>query len=316
MGNLSPRWVSGCAVLERLPLQPRDGAFASSRTLLFFAATFSITWLLLLPAALAHFEMIPGPARRFALPAVLATFAPLSAALLVARSEPTGIGCLFRQRLPGRIGAGWYLVALATFPAIYVAGTGAYALLGGHARTWFYPPRNGQDIAAMFVVSLAEEPAWRGFALPRMQERYGALRGSLLLGLAWGLYLASKSIVLGAMEASSVGTSWVVIPLSLANIVAASVVFCWLYDRTRGSLFIAILAHVGACVNNPYHALPGNITPFVVYTVAIGAAALALVLGDRTIWRRSHTTPADDGVRAGRVHENPHPRERHGSIAG
>jgi hypothetical protein len=199
------------------------------------------------------------------------------------------------------------------FPAIYVAGTGAFALLGGHAPAWFYPPRNGQDIAAMFVVSFAEEPAWRGFALPRIQRRYGALKGSLLLGLAWGLYLASKSIVLGAMEASSAGTSGLVVLLSIANVVAASVVFCWLYNRTRGSLIIAILAHVGACLNNPYHALPGNLTPFVVYTVAIAAAAFALVLGDRTVWRQWHVLSADGETRLD-PHENHNQGERDGSI--
>ena len=32
---------------------------------------------------------------------------------------------------------------------------------------------------------LFEEPGWRGFALPRMEARFGPLRGSVLLALLW-----------------------------------------------------------------------------------------------------------------------------------
>lgn len=60
--------------------------------------------------------------------------------------------------------------------------------------------------------------------------------------------------------------------ISIVNILAGSVIFSWIYSRTRRSLLAAILAHVGVHLNNPGRALPGNVTVVLVYTVAIGIA--------------------------------------------
>ncbi|HMI84551.1 MAG TPA: CPBP family intramembrane glutamic endopeptidase, partial [Polyangiaceae bacterium] len=157
--------------------------------------------------------------------------------------------------------------------------------LGGpDAGRWLYPPENAQHVSAMILMPLVEEPGWRGFALPRLQPRYGKLGASLLLGVLWAFWHTMMFILQGA-------TSLIFI-VSIANIIAGSVVFSWIYNRTRGSLFIAVLAHVGVHWNNPYHALPDNFTPFAVYTVAIAVAACAMVLGDRSTWQEDRTVPA------------------------
>ena len=72
--------------------------------------------------------------------------------------------------------------------------------------------------------------------------------------------------------------------LLTTNVLAGSVVFGWFYNRTRGSLLLAILLHLGAHLNNPAHVVPARVTPFAVYTVAIAVFAVAVVVADRRAW--------------------------------
>jgi membrane protease YdiL (CAAX protease family) len=253
-----------------------------TRTLPFFLTAFGITWVLQLPAVLAQQGWIAGGVERFMPLASLGIFGPLLGAVLVSlfESRKAGVRALFRPLRIWRVGASWYLIALGIFAFAYVTGRAVYGLLAaGSALPWLYPPENAQHLAAMVVVPIGEEPGWRGFALPRMQRRFGALAASLYLGVAWALWHTMMFVLQGA----TIGTFL----LMCANILAGSVVFGWLYNRTRGSLLIALIAHLGSHLNNPTHALPGQVTPFVVYTIAIALLAVLLVGVDRNLWRRT-----------------------------
>ena len=52
--------------------------------------------------------------------------------------------------------------------------------------------------AVFLRTGLPEEIGWRGFALPRMQPRYGPLRGTLLLGVLWGFWYSSYFLTAGS----------------------------------------------------------------------------------------------------------------------
>ncbi len=258
---------------------PAPSTDAPTRTLPFFVAALGITWLFQLPAILAQGGLIAGPKERYLLLVGLGGFGPLLAAVLAARLESgrAGVRALFRPLRLWRVSPVWYVVALCLFAAIYVAGTAVYRLFGGTAAgPWLYPPENAAQIAAMFMFPMVEEPGWRGFALPRLQRRYGAIRASLLLGVVWALWHTMMFVLQGASPA--------IFAIMAVNIVAGSVIFSWFYNRTRGSLLLAILLHAGAHLNNPTHALPAHLTPFVIYTTAIGVVACALVFGDREAW--------------------------------
>ncbi|TMF86801.1 MAG: CPBP family intramembrane metalloprotease [Chloroflexi bacterium] len=65
------------------------------------------------------------------------------------------------------------------------------------ARRWQLRPANGKRVVLLFLPTVAvaaittglgEETGWRGFALPRLQSRHGALLATLIVGVLWGLW--------------------------------------------------------------------------------------------------------------------------------
>jgi membrane protease YdiL (CAAX protease family) len=123
---------------------------------------------------------------------------------------------------------------------------------------------------------LGEELGWRGFALPRLQARHGALRASVALGVVWALWHLPLFAVPGAPQGQ------VPFSLFLAQAVALSVLFAWAYNGTSGSLPIVLLLH--ASVNTWAGALrilpeaTGSLLPWLLATALACVVAVALVL--------------------------------------
>src|SRR5690606_17466584 len=113
-----------------------------------------------------------------------------------------------------------------------------------------------------------------------LERGHGLLRASLILGVLWALWHATMFLLAG------LGATPAMFGLACANIVAGSVVFAWLYARSGGSLSVALVAHAGAHLSNPTHALPDDVTPFAVYTVSVAVVAAALALFDRRAFVR------------------------------
>lgn len=246
--------------------------------LLFFILAFAITWLLQLPGVLALDGVIPGPFERFMPLVGLGALGPTFAAILVARREPGGVRALFRQLGIWRVSPIWYAVALFGSGVVFTGGMAVYSFFGHDAGPWWYPPNEAPRIIALVMFPLGEEIGWRGFAQPRLQARFGAVRASVLLGVLW--------------------CAWHVMMFHLAGIplwflgamapfyIAGSIFFTWIWNRTGGSLLLAVLAHVGAHLNNSNRPLPGNATPAIVHTVGFVVLALVLLAVDRRAFPR------------------------------
>ncbi len=92
---------------------------------------------------------------------------------------------------------------------------------------------------------LGEEIGWRGFALPRLQLRYGALLATLLLGVLWACWHLPEFLTPSQGGGPGVGLAafYQQFPIFLLMVIALSIIFTWVFNNTLGSLFLVILLH-------------------------------------------------------------------------
>jgi membrane protease YdiL (CAAX protease family) len=253
----------------------------------FFLMAYTFSWILLIPSVLSAWGILPGD---FTVTFVLHTFGPALAAIIMTSIIEGKAGLLrMRQRIgQWRAGWQWYLFILVGVPVLMLLGImiqpGALASFQGltHALLLSYPLA---FVAVWFGGGpLGEEIGWRGFALPRMQPRYGPLRGTLLLGVLWCFWHLLEFLMptQGGGPGTSLATFLRNFSMFFLMVVALAIIFTWLFNHTQGSIFISITAH--ASVNTPQVVLI-PLFPAVDYTnlilaglIGFGMLALLIVI--------------------------------------
>ena len=255
----------------------------------FFTLAYGISWVMLLTL----YGLLGLPA---ALVILLQTLGPTLAALVTLSAQEGTAG---RRRLLGRIRM-WrvarrrYLFALVVIPVACLltalALPGAFVGLGGQSAV-----KLAIEFLVIVVVGfvsgpLFEEPGWRGFALPRLQAQMGALRGTLLLGVMWSAWHLPQFLVPEWANENG-GLSPTLVVTFLLMVVAIAPIMTWLYNSTRGSLLLVMLAH---------SAINAALAVFVVPTSALnvgllGFGALSVVLILQTRGRLGYVPSQDLG---------------------
>ncbi|MEW9528536.1 CPBP family glutamic-type intramembrane protease [Microbispora sp. NPDC049125] len=281
----------------------------------FFLLAYGLSWLAWLPYVLSEDGLAVID---FRYPSVLGTpqflgvmpgayFGPIFSAYLLTRllQGRPGVRRWLRGFLALRVGARWYLFALAGVPAIMVTATfalpeaaGALSLPAAPALVTFLP----MLVVQLITTGLAEEPGWREYALPRIQERYGPMVGALLLGLLWAGWHLPLFLTGWGMGTSTLET---VVEFFLFTLVL-NIVVTWLFNRTRESLPVVMLFH--ANINNfgsvlwPafFPTIPVLGSRYLVGLIGFGALALVIVVATRgRLGYRKMETWANAGQRYG-----------------
>jgi len=92
----------------------------------------------------------------------------------------------------------------------------------------------------MFLITgIGEELGWMGYAIDPMQNRWGALKASIILGLVWSLFHFIPDLQ------NRQTADWIL--WHRLRTVAFRILIVWVYNNTGKSVFSAILFHA---VNN------------------------------------------------------------------
>lgn len=221
----------------------------------FFAATYAVAWLIWLPAILWRSD---EPALLFV---VLGTFAPSTMGIVFTyvTHDRQGRRDFWRRVIDVRqIGWHWLVVIALVFPVVNGIAMSVHTLLGGSppsladtGKSLANPGVLLQLVLANLIISgFSEELGWHGYALDRLQRRWGALAASLILGVVHGFWhlplFLIPGITQGEMGLFSPGAL-----VFLAGTMAGAVVFTWVYNNTGRSILSAILVHfaVNLCLD-------------------------------------------------------------------
>lgn len=213
----------------------------------------------------------------------------IAACILVSREEqPGGISRLLKRvfdlkRIRHKI---WYVPIIFLNPLIYMLSYWVMLLLGRPlpepSIPWFTIPI---FFVAFFIEAVGEEGGWTGYAVDPLQDRWGALKASLILGLVTAIWH-----VIPGLQAHQTLTyiAW----RGLYD-VAGRILGVWLYNNTGKSVFAVILFHdmdnIGYVLfpNTGSHYDPAIAFPI----VAITAVIVTFFWGAKTLARYRYAHP-------------------------
>jgi membrane protease YdiL (CAAX protease family) len=207
----------------------------------YFILAYAISWTIGIPLALiAQGKLdwqIPFSVHYFY------AYGPMLAAFIMTglTKGKSGIADIFRRLFKWRMRPVWWIITFSPLLGYLVIvvvqrliqGEWAdFSLLG---EVNFLPKLGfGALFLWIFTYGIGEEIGWRGYALPRLQEKMSALSATLVLGALWALwhlpiffYLFDPAIAIG----------W------FFGLMSGAILFTWIYNSTDGSLLAVALWH-------------------------------------------------------------------------
>lgn len=220
----------------------------------FFALAYIISWLIWLPLYGEVFGLAGLP--RLPYHHAFGALGPLIASFLVTWIYHKNEGVNLSLKRCFQFQPLLYLIIAILSPFIIaIAAAGVDSLvndtpfqIAGLMRSREFPQFN---LITFFIYNLVffgfgEEVGWRGFALPRLQQRFNALASSIILCVIWAAWHTPLFFYrpgFTSMELSGI-LGW------MFSLLTGSILLTWLFNSSKGSILICAVFH--AAIDIPF----------------------------------------------------------------
>jgi membrane protease YdiL (CAAX protease family) len=230
----------------------KDSGTKRHPLMMYIVLAFAFTWLILSPGVAATLGLLDFRFDGTVL-TILSGLGPLAAALIVTAviEGRSGVQKLFRSMFNWKVEIKWWIAAVLLLAGLFVLSSVLNMLTGGYApdpKSGIYL-NGGNTFAVLFLLligSFGEEPGWRGFALPKLQQRTSPLIATLIVTLIWWLWhLPTYWTLPMAISAVQQYGFAVTFGIQLIVLLALSILCAWVYNGSRGSTLLPVLLHAG-----------------------------------------------------------------------
>lgn len=251
----------GGGVMGAVPV--RRAWTAEREVVVFFVAAVALLWVLGVPMIAAGLPYL--------LMALVGASVPLVVAGALTWRAEGSLRRLWRQLAVWRVRPRWYVVPVAVAVAAALAVFGVMEYAGRETTGESFVPWWAIPVALpVFAVLLGgqEEPGWRGFALPRLQQRFSAWSASLIVGAAWAIWHVPMFVFDVVEDVPYLFYALVTVGLS--------VIYTWLFNSSGGAVTIAMLFHGAWNLSGLW--LPSGTFAWATMAVVVWAGAVLLLL--------------------------------------
>jgi membrane protease YdiL (CAAX protease family) len=186
---------------------------------------------------------------------VLGGLGPFASSVILVRTSNQSVRAWLRGIFAHRIPLRYYVLAL-TIPIALLLGAAVIHVVffDGVVTPDVLPGLLEYPLFLGFIVLFGgglEEPGWRGYLQPALQEVYSPLTVGLVVGVIWAGWHLPLVFIPGTIQHT------LPLGLYLLQLVELSVLLTWLTNRVDGSVLPTMLLHAGANALLNYYPVGG-----------------------------------------------------------